>query len=232
MTEVSGEIVPVEDAAASELAELRAEVAALKAQLDEDGGDDDARHKFTAERGDGIIALITGGVGKERACRTMGITGRTLRRWRQYARAGQEPFVEYVERLEQAEATVMGFGAQSIFKAGQTKLRKPFCRHCETAVTTVTCQDCEAEVELRCDACNRKLVVEVPGDWRAMDRWLAKTFPNEWGDRINVDVQGQLRAFLLACRDEFEAEPEVFFRLMDVARRGAGPGVVPGDRGR
>jgi len=187
--------------------------------------------KLTHEIQQQLIGLIKGGAGKGEACAAVGISASALRRMRQRQRAGDTQYDKFILELEAAEAQVMAFGAQTIFKAAQTKTRVPFCRHCKLNHKTVECEHCESDTDLRCNQCNRKLRMEVEGDWRAMTAWLKAQHPKKWGERINLDVQGQLRDFLLACRDEFEDDPATFQRILDVAIHGGGAGVQPDEHG-
>lgn len=177
-----------------------------------------------------VLSYIKGGATRKAACAAAGVSDRVLREYIRKAKRGMAEYVPFVRDLEAAEGLALGHGQQTIFRAGNESKRKPYCGVCRNGpVTELTCKGCGEPVPLRCplDDCGRPLQVEVPGDWRAMDKWMSKAFPTEWGDRINLDVQGQLRSYLVACREEFEDEPGVFRRMMHIAMGLAGTGVEP-----
>ena len=183
-----------------------------------------APSKFTEEVRLAIIGRIKGGSSPTVACQAAGINPRTLYRWRQKAR-GEEgtELAEFINELELAWSESRAFGEEAIYKAGAPKARRPSCEACKISYKEIECPSCGEDVELKCTECNRELKVRTSGDWRAMAHWMKCQFRNKWGDKVDINVESQWQASLMALSQEFDGEPEVFDRILDVLTRGDGP---------
>lgn len=77
------------------------------------------RPKLTRDFERRLLKLIESGVPREVACVGAGIASRTLRIWRERARAGEEKYVEFEEKLERALAKAQIGLLQQLKKHGR-----------------------------------------------------------------------------------------------------------------
>ena len=74
--------------------------------------------KLTSEMETRLVALLKAGVPREVACAGVGIADRTLRIWLTKARAGEEDYQEFADKVEAAQAEAQSTMLFQIRKAG------------------------------------------------------------------------------------------------------------------
>ena len=79
--------------------------------------------KLTPEAEETILNLVGAGNTLVHAGRAAGVTASTSKNWLKWGKAGREPYAEFVEKLDVAEAMAITESVSSVRTAGRTDWR-------------------------------------------------------------------------------------------------------------
>ena len=131
-----------------------------------------------------IVKLLKTGVTVRDMCAHVGIAESTYYDWMARGEAGEDLFSEFAEAVSRAlgDAKVVAIGT----------LRSAMSPYTQKASTTETFTETRVGRDGKPYDYVRKLERETvtlfQGDWRAAVEYLRRRFPEEWGDKSQVDV--------------------------------------------
>ena len=115
---------------------------------------------FVPEVLDAIVGAVSDGCWPETASRAKGVAPAIWFEWLRWGRAGFEPYAEFVDRVESAEAEANVWHVQNV-------------KRCAKGDNVVILHDKDGN----------EVGVKTVGDWRPSTWWLCRKFPRQFSER-------------------------------------------------
>lgn len=131
-----------------------------------------------------IVKTLKAGATKADTCAYVGIGEATFYEWLERGEAGEAPFAEFAEAVTQALSDAKVVAIDSIRSA-----MTPYKQSSTTTETyTETKHDRQGQPYEYKRKTERKTVTLLAGDWRAAVEYLKRRFPQEWSEKVTLDI--------------------------------------------
>lgn len=125
---------------------------------------------------------IAAGVKVVDACAHVGVSEASYYNWLARGKAGEEPFVEFLEAIHRAQGEAKVTAIETLRTAMQPYNQTQTVT--ETLVETRLARDGTPYNYTR--TTTRKTVTRFQGDWRAAVEYLKRRYPGEWSEHVQV----------------------------------------------